>query len=163
MSSNLSEPKLTHLTSELTCLSPHTALTQLKEIPGLSRVFEEDQRQLHEIAETRTKDSSSSSPCLGDSKAPSPQNRELHLTRTTCPSRTTRPQVWPPFLPTSHQPQPTSHTDQFPGEVVTEPLACAGPGSGLGPARGRPGGTPKPYVTRRSCLEVQRLLVLSEP
>ena len=71
MSSNLSEPKLTHLTSELTCLSPHTALTQLKEMPGLSRVFEEDQRQLHEIAETRTKDSSSSSPCLGDSKAPS--------------------------------------------------------------------------------------------
>lgn len=71
MSPNLSEPQLTYLTNELTCPSPHTALTQLKEMPGLSRVFEEDQRQLHENTETRTKDFSLSLPCLGDSKAPS--------------------------------------------------------------------------------------------
>ena len=71
MSPNLSEPQLTYLTNEPTCLSPHTALTQLKEMPGLSRVFEEDQNRLHENAETRTKDFSLSLPCLGDSKAPS--------------------------------------------------------------------------------------------
>lgn len=62
MSPNLSEPQLTYLTNELTCPSPHTALTQLKEMLGLSRVFEEDQRRLHENAETRTKDFSLSLP-----------------------------------------------------------------------------------------------------